>query len=206
MPLAHTYFETNSVQCSGPGTLISTTDGDLPVEWLAVGDLVITRDAGAQPIKWIRRTRVDYLELLANPQFWPIVIPENGLGPGQPNAALTLSPHHRILVDDGAVEFLFGHSEAFVAASHYLPVSMRHAPTAPFTYHHILMEDHHVILANGAWTESLLSSDAEVDGVSHGPQPTNRHVNAARPCLRKWEAVVLRENLDRVKYPRKRAA
>ncbi|MGB4828605.1 MAG: choice-of-anchor L domain-containing protein, partial [Paracoccaceae bacterium] len=42
----------NSVPCFVAGTLIRTPDGDVPVETLHPGDLVLTMDDGPQPLRW----------------------------------------------------------------------------------------------------------------------------------------------------------
>ena len=43
----------NSVPCFVAGTMIRTPRGEVPIETLQPGDLVITRDDGAQPLRWI---------------------------------------------------------------------------------------------------------------------------------------------------------
>ena len=46
---------TDSVACYCAGTLIKTERGDVAVEHLSEGDLVVTRDSRSKPIKWIGR-------------------------------------------------------------------------------------------------------------------------------------------------------
>ncbi len=43
----------NSVPCFVAGTLIRTPDGDVPIESLRPGDLVLTLDDGPQPLRWV---------------------------------------------------------------------------------------------------------------------------------------------------------
>src|SRR5689334_3797963 len=45
----------SSPSCLVAGTLIRTPDGDVPVESLKIGDLVLTADRGAMPVKWVGR-------------------------------------------------------------------------------------------------------------------------------------------------------
>ena len=176
--------------CSGlgPATLISTVDGDLPVEWLAVGDRVVTRDGGAQPIRKIIRYQPEYSEIVADPTRWPITIPKDQFSTGCPNHPLVVSPLHRVLLTGGAIEYLFGQAEVFAAAAHLFPTDCSHAPRPGFTYYHLLLDDHHAILANGLWTESLLASEAAISG---GSQIPDHPQCTARPCLHKWETMVL---------------
>jgi len=48
----------DSVPCFTPGAMILTPQGERPVETLRIGDLVITRDNGPQPIRWISNQTV----------------------------------------------------------------------------------------------------------------------------------------------------
>src|SRR6056297_1430822 len=46
------FVNVDQVPCFVAGTLIKTPLGDVPVEQLQAGDLVITQDHGAQPVRW----------------------------------------------------------------------------------------------------------------------------------------------------------
>lgn len=50
-----------TVTCFAAGTMITTPDGPGAVETLRPGDLVVTRDRGPQPLRWIGRQSVDDL-------------------------------------------------------------------------------------------------------------------------------------------------
>ncbi len=58
-PTAPAYSSFTDVPCFGPDTRILTDVGEVPVKWLAPGDLVVTRDEGPQPIRWIGRYNPD---------------------------------------------------------------------------------------------------------------------------------------------------
>ncbi len=44
-------YRSTSVPCFVEGTLIATPNGELPIELLKIGDGVLTKDNGAQPIR-----------------------------------------------------------------------------------------------------------------------------------------------------------
>jgi hypothetical protein len=46
--LRHSGHFDSTLSGLGPGSMVMTMDGELPVEWLAAGDRVITRDAWPQ--------------------------------------------------------------------------------------------------------------------------------------------------------------
>ena len=75
-----------SPPCFTQGTRILTPSGLRPVEDLAPGDLVITRDAGPQPIRWTGRVVIDAARLRREPACRPVHIAANAFGPGRPGA------------------------------------------------------------------------------------------------------------------------
>ena len=44
------------------GTILLTTDGEIPVEHLSVGDKIITRDTGLSKVEHIQRSTADHVE------------------------------------------------------------------------------------------------------------------------------------------------
>ena len=174
----------------GPGTLISTTEGDLPVEWLASGDKVITRDHGAQPLRWIGYWRLSAQQLAATPALRPVLIEPNSFGPGAPDHPLALSRGQRIFVDGPEVQYYFGVDTALAAAEHMTDVDAGFDAAQDFTYFHLLFDAHQVIRANGLWTESLFADDATL-GLC--PPPDICHDTTAHRCLAGWEARMLHQ-------------
>ncbi|MCV2447004.1 Hint domain-containing protein [Paracoccus sp. DMF] len=143
--------------CFTAGTLIDTPRGTVAVETLTVGDLVLTADHGAQPIRWIGRRRFDAGKLAANPALVPVRIKAGALGPNQPAADLLVSPQHRILLRSRIARRMFGTDEILVAAKQLLlieGVDLAHDLEA-VEYVHLLFDRHEVVQANGAATESL---------------------------------------------------
>jgi hypothetical protein len=86
--------------CYHAGTMIACPEGERAVETLSIGDLVLTFDGRAVPIKWIghRRLRTstyDRPELIS-----PVCIVRDAIGSGIPHRDLLVSPDHAILIDE----------------------------------------------------------------------------------------------------------
>ncbi|WP_051909644.1 Hint domain-containing protein, partial [Paenirhodobacter enshiensis] len=111
--------------CFAGGTRIATARGEVAIKDLAEGDLVLTRDHGPQPLRWIGSTEVSQLRLVKQPKLRPIRIAAGALGFDSEGAALphrdlTVSPQHRILVRSKIAEKMFGESEVLVPARQLL--------------------------------------------------------------------------------------
>ncbi len=143
--------------CFTPGIRIATARGHVPVEQIAVGDLLQTADNGFQPVVWIGRRDLDAADLARSPQLKPILIqPGSMLGN---RVALRVSPEHRFLLAGGQLGEMGKAGEAFIRAKllPYLPQSrVRSAKGARHvTYIHIMTEHHEVVFAEGIRTETF---------------------------------------------------
>lgn len=139
----------NTVPCFVTGTLIATPCGPVPVDALRPGDLVLTQDEGAQPLRWIGQRQVE-----ARGEFAPIRIAAGTFGPHQ---TLMVSPQHRVLVRDPLAELLFGDTEVLVAAKDLVNGStVTIAEGGTVIYVHILFDRHQVVWSEGLATESFL--------------------------------------------------
>ena len=146
------------VPCFSAGTLIETARGPVPAGDLAVGDLVRTRDAGLQPIRWIGRRALDAAALERAPRLRPIRIRASALGEGCPATDLVVSPQHRILVRSRIAQRMFGTDEVLVAAKQLCQLDGIDVAQdlSEVVYIHFLFDDHQIVFSNGAETESLL--------------------------------------------------
>ncbi|KGM87977.1 Hint domain protein [Roseovarius mucosus DSM 17069] len=143
------FVTVNSVPCFVAGTLIRTPEGEVPVDMLRPGDLVMTQDDGAQPLRWIGHRRV-----AAIGDFAPIQIAANTFGR---HRALLLSPLHRVLIRDSLAELLFGEREVLIAARDLVnDRSVRRIEGGMVDYVHILFDRHQVVFSEGLATESFL--------------------------------------------------
>ncbi len=191
------FVTVDQVPCFVAGTLILTPDGERAVETLVPGDLVITQDEGAQPLRWIGRRRV-----AAQGDLAPIRIAADTFGA---HRALVVSPLHRILIRDALAELLFGEGEVLVAAKDLVnDRSVRRIEGGMVEYVHILFDRHQVVLSEGLASESFLpgpqiTRSFEAEAVAEicrifpelNPLTGDGYSPAARRMLKSYEARVL---------------
>ncbi len=192
------FVNATSVPCFVAGTLIATPDGDRRAETLVPGDMVMTKDEGAQPLRWIGSRSV-----AAEGDFAPIHIRANTLGQ---HRDLLVSPLHRVLIKDNLAELLFGEAEVLVAARDLLnDHSISRREGGEVTYVHLLFDRHQVVFSEGLETESFLpgpqtadSFEAEVVEEIYSifpeldPETGAGYPTAARRTLKRYEAELLR--------------
>jgi hypothetical protein len=138
----------NTAVCFVAGTRLATAKGHRPIEKLQVGDLVETLDHGLQPIRWIGNMSVCAVGDLA-----PIRICAGAL---QNRRDIFVSPQHRMLVSGWQVELLFGESQVLAAAKMLVNGRTIVAePRAQVDYFHLMFDQHEIIFAEGAASESF---------------------------------------------------
>ncbi|MBY8976220.1 Hint domain-containing protein [Rhodobacteraceae bacterium NNCM2] len=196
----------SSIVCFTRGTEIETPGGRRPIEGLSVGDEVLRSDGQPITIRWIGSRKLDKATLAMRPGLRPICISAGALGENLPERDLMVSPQHRMLVRNWRAELMFGEPEVLVSAKALVndhdirPVS----DGDEVEYFHMLFDQHEIILAEGAETESFHPGDAawtaleqaardeivelfpqlETEGLA-GLGPT------ARPVLRSFEMAAL---------------
>ncbi len=131
------------------GTRILTADGKLvPVETLRPGDLILTREHGAQPLRWRGSVR-----LKADGPFAPVVINPGVMGNPRP---LVVSPHHRLFLYAREARALAGAADLMVQARHLVDGErILRRPGGFIVYHGLVFDAHEVIYAEGVPCESL---------------------------------------------------
>ena len=197
------------VICFTPGTRIMTPDGAKAIEGLRAGDMIQTKDNGAQPILWTGNRRMSGARLYAMPHLRPIRFRAGALGTDRPEDDLLVSPQHRMLLRGPAARALFNSTEVLVAAEDLLndhSIMVDHTQRE-VTYIHLLLEAHNIIFANGMETESfhpantaLETIDPEqraglfalVPGLSDDPRAYGDY---ARRNLSGSEAAILRHDM-----------
>ncbi|MEM1064481.1 MAG: Hint domain-containing protein [Pseudomonadota bacterium] len=191
--------------CFTPGVRIETAAGPRPIETLAPGDLIVTRDRCLRPLRWLGSTEVAPQRLVEAPAFRPVRINKGALGPNRPNRDLVVSQQHRILLTGWRAELLFGEAEVLTAAVHLIDGrSIRLDQRASgVTYLHLLFDRHEVIYANRLATESFfpgpqslcaLDRPARAEVLALYPElrgPAPIFPDLARTTLRHWESALL---------------
>ena len=140
------------VPCYTAGTRILTPRGEVLVEDIAVGDTVVTvREGGpaTRKVVWTGRRRLD-LTRHPDPEFLaPIRILAGAIAHGVPERDLLLSPHHAVYLDGYLYEALALVNGATIR---------QELDTREVTYHHIELEQHDIMLAEGLPAESFLNT------------------------------------------------
>ena len=154
------------IPCFTPGTIITTAQGPVPVQDLRQGDKIITRDNGIQKISWIGAKQLNGRDLLAKPNFRPILIPQGALGNELPERDMLLSPNHRVLIANERTSLYLGETEVFVSAKHLINKhGIQQIDTVGVNYIHFMFEQHEVVLSDGYWTESFQPGDCSLNGI-----------------------------------------
>lgn len=169
--------------CFTPGTLIATPTGERAIETLHPGDLVLTRDHGPQPIRWIGRRDLSARQLDTQPNQRPVRIAAGALGADLPPRPLTVSPQHRILVVSKISGRMFGAAEVLCHARHMIAmqgITVRNPP-AGVSYLHLLLDRHELIRSNGVWTETLYTGREAMKSL---PAKSREEIHALFPALR----------------------
>ncbi len=140
---------TVAVVCYYPGTGIRTPSGDVAVEDLRIGDDVVLADGRVLPVRWIGRNTVS--TYFADPlRVLPIRIRAGALAAGLPERDLLVSPEHAVLLDNILVQ----------AGALVNDVSIIREWNVPddFTYYHVELPEHALILAEGVPAESFVDN------------------------------------------------
>ncbi|MCX7933429.1 MAG: Hint domain-containing protein [Rhodovarius sp.] len=136
------------ILCFFPGTRLLTPAGEVAVEDLRPGDLVVTADGRSLPIRWIGRRTVH--SFFADPlRSLPVRIAAGALGDGLPRRDLLLSPGHAV-----ALGPFLANAGALVNGSSIRRLGRRDVPDR-FCWYHVELDEHALLLAEGVPAESL---------------------------------------------------
>lgn len=139
------YVQVGKSLCFLAGTKINTPSGEIPIESLEVGDLVITPE-GPRAVRFVCQTTSSTADL----ETLPIRISAGALGNNVPCEDLYVSPGHAIFLEGSLV-----HASALINGTTICPVDSSHfAGSNSFIYYNIELEQHFLITANGCLAES----------------------------------------------------
>lgn len=142
---------TTSPLCFLPGTLIATPGGLIAVEDLSAGDLVLTADGRATPVKWMGRQTIATLFGMAE-SLRPVRISAGALGPDLPVRDLRLTTSHALVLDGLLVQ-----AGALVNGTSIRRMEMGELGDR-FIVYHIELEGHDVVLADGVPAETFVDN------------------------------------------------
>ena len=124
----------------------------MPVEALAVGDLVETASGALRPVAWLGHRVVDCRRHPRPGEVMPIRIAAHAFGPDRPARDLVVSPGHAICVDVmGEVLIPAG---ALVDGRGVVRLEVERV-----TYWHVELDAHDILLAENLPAESYLEMD-----------------------------------------------
>jgi collagen type I/II/III/V/XI/XXIV/XXVII alpha len=161
--------------CFAAGARVLTSRGEVPVETLEEGDLVLGMRGGKfLPVRWIGRRDVDLRTHPDPDSINPVRVCADAFGPGQPHRDLILSPNHALYVD-----------EHLIAARYLINgATIRQEQWDRVVYFHVELESHDVMLVDGMMAESFLDVGNRT-AFSNGGEPVMLHPDFAKKI---WDA------------------
>ncbi|WP_431284453.1 Hint domain-containing protein [Humitalea sp. 24SJ18S-53] len=137
--------------CFLAGTQIATPAGGVAVETLAIGDLVLTADGRAVPVMWLGRQTVSTTFSLSEARR-PVLIRAGALGENLPVRDLRVTSDHAMVIDGVLVQ-----AGALINGSSITRMAQADLGDR-FTVFHIETENHEIIVAEGAATETFIDN------------------------------------------------
>ncbi len=134
--------------CFREGTRLSTDAGEVAVEDLRMGDIVMTQAGRPVPVRWIGRRRIDCTRHPNPDKVWPVRIRRGAFGRATPRHDLFLSPNHAVFIDNVLVPIKHLVNEHSITQVEVETVS----------YYHVELPAHDVLLAEGLPAESYLDT------------------------------------------------
>ena len=143
-------------------SVVETARGPVLARDLRLGDKLVTRDKGMQPLRWLGESSVMYgdpaaqCETDGQTRRGPVRIRAGAHGTNPDAGNLVLAPGQRVLVRNSLNELLFATDEVMVSAgdlTHLDGIDV--VPRDVGRWMHLLLDSHELLRVNGVWMESF---------------------------------------------------
>lgn len=164
--------------CFLSGSMIRTSEGDMPVEDIQIGDEIVTCDWRnkkdvVRPVIWVGRARAVVRPALPDDEAgWPVRVLKDAIADGVPYKDMLITAEHCLFFKDRFVpaRMLVNGVSIFYDKS-----------ITSYDYYHVETEQHSVITADGMLTESYLDTGNRSSFRQEGK------VAALRGAVKNWE-------------------
>ena len=161
---------TLTLPCFAAGTRIDTKAGPVPVEALAVGDIVSLARGGEARIVWIGWRDVDCRRHKHRARVQPVRVAAHAFTAGVPRRDVVLSPDHAVFADGVLVPVKFLVNGRTIREE-----------TADFVrYFHIELARHDLLSSEGLAVESYLDTGNRADFANAATAPERRRADTTR--------------------------
>ncbi len=138
--------DTVQVACFAAGTRIETAKGPMAVQDLAIGDEVQTVLGGPGRVVWVGSRTITCNRHPCPDRVWPVRIRSGAFGAALPSRDLFVSPDHAVYIEGVLIPV-----KLLVNGS-----TVRQIKVDRIAYHHVELEQHDAVLAEGLPTETYL--------------------------------------------------
>ncbi len=165
-----------SMACYRRGTRILTPGGEVCIEDLDVGDVVMTLDHGAQPVTWLGHRLVDCASHPAPQTVWPVRVQCGAFAEAVPSRDLYLSPDYAIFCDGVLIE----------AKNLVNGANIAQIPCESVEYWHLELAAHDIVFAENLPAESARDTGhrtAFTGGETPDPHPDFARKHPPDACV-----------------------
>jgi hypothetical protein len=137
-----------ALACYAAGTRLASPGGEVAVEDLRTGEMVLTASGASRRVVWLGERRVDCARHPRPETVWPVRVRAGAFGDGLPRRDLRLSPDHAVFC--GGV---------LIPVRHLINgATIAQEPVACVHYLHVELECHDLLLAEALPAESYLDT------------------------------------------------
>jgi hypothetical protein len=177
-PITQAAYTQRPVDSFARGTRILTMGGEVAIEALQAGDLVVTfagRGSSIKPIRWLGHSRIDLRRHPYRESTNPVRIRAGALGEQCPLRDLLVSPGHRVRIG----------GELVMALDLVNGASIVQESPDEAEYWHIELDEHDLVLADGMQAETYQDFGDRVVFENDAAARLNPVLdgNAPEPCL-----------------------